>query len=121
MNYQGEYAHNQHHIIACHAYGSDGYIETYYAGKVWIRGTKRGWRGGENDDLYASGMRANVETFYQNITNGAYDNPTVEPSVNANLACILGQMAGQRNDRITWEQMLVEAQEIKPDLTGLKV
>jgi len=120
LNYQGEYIPNQHSVISCHAYGSEGHIETYYAGKVWIRGTKRGWRGGENEDLYASGMKTNVETFYQSIVNSVYDNPTVAPSVSANLACILGQMAAERKGKITWDQMLRQGPEIKPDLTGLK-
>lgn len=121
LNYQGEYIPNQYSVISCHAYGSEGHIETYYAGKVGIRGTKRGWRGGENKNLYASGMKANVETFYQSIVNGVYDNPTVEPGVNANLACILGQMAAEKKTRITWDEMLKTGPEIKPDLTGLKM
>jgi predicted dehydrogenase len=121
LNYQGEFLPNQHHQISCHAYGSEGYIEAYYAGKVGIRGNKRGWRGGENTDLYASGMKANVETFYKSIVNGVYENPTVEPSVNANLACILGQMAAQKKTQITWDEILKTGPEIKPNLTGLKI
>jgi predicted dehydrogenase len=120
MNYHGEYVRNTFSTISCHAYGNEGYIETTYGGKVWIRGNQKGYKGGTTEDIYRQGMERNVETFYKSITNGVYDNPTVEPSVNATLACILGEIAGKKNTKVTWDEMIKENKKIETNLSGLQ-
>ena len=50
---------------------------------------------------------------------GVYDNPTIEPSVNATLATILGREAARRRTKLTLDELLHENRRLEPDLTGL--
>ncbi len=122
MNHRGEHLRNRYGFSCnCNAYCTDGYLETGYSGNVKILGNKTGYRGGKVEGLYGAGAVENIATFHKSITNGIYDNPTVEPSVNSTLATILGRQAGTRNTKITWDQMIAENEKIPVDLTGLKV
>lgn len=125
LNHTGEHFRNlQSRIAHCDAYGQFGYIEARYSGKNWIRSEKKGfdggYKGGEKPDIYRWGARENIDTFHKSIVGGKCDNPTVEPSVNATLACILGREAGKKNGLVTWDELLRENRKIEPDLTGLK-
>ncbi len=71
-------------------------------------------------DLYPSGARRNIDTFHKCVTDGLYDNPTVEPSVNATLATILGREAAHRRTRLTLDELLRENRRLEADLTGLR-
>ena len=102
------------------AFGQDGHALTNYAGNVMVRGNKGGYRGGEVKNLYNNGIKRNLDTFCHSIVNGVHDNPTVEPSVNATLACILGREATKRNTRLTADELVKENRKIEVDLTGLK-
>jgi predicted dehydrogenase len=121
LNHLGEHIRNAHGFnCTCVAFGQDGYTETNYAGKVLIRGNKGGYRGGEVENLYVDGIKRNLDTFHHSIVNGIYDNPTVEPSVDATLTTILGREAARRNTKMTWDQMIRENRKLEVDLTGLK-
>lgn len=120
MNHRGEHIRNAHGFnCTCTAFGRDGHALTNYAGETMVRGNKGGYRGGETTDLYNSGIKRNLDTFHHSIVNGVYDNPTVEPSVNATLACILGREAARRNTKLTWDEPITENKKIEVDLTGL--
>ena len=119
-NYSGDQFRNYHGFdCGCNAYGWHSYLETRYGGKTWMRGDKWRYEGGETPDLYPRGATANIATFYKNITEGLFDNPTVEPATDANLAAILGRDAGMRGTEITWDAMIRENQSLAPDLSGL--
>jgi len=105
--------------IRCLVYGTEGIADTDYTGAVTIRG-KHPYEGGRMTNLYSSGTQRNIETFYNAITSGKYDNPTVIPSVRSNLTSILGRMAAYRDHEVTWNDMITECEMLKPDLTGLK-
>ncbi len=121
LNHRGEHLRNAHDFnCTCMAFGQDGHTLTNYAGDVMVRGNKGGYRGGEVENLYNSGIKRNLDTFHHSIVNGVYHNPTVEPSVNATLACILGREAAKRNTRLTWDELVKENKKIEVDLTGLK-
>ncbi len=121
QNHREEHLRNAHGFnCTCMAYGREGHTLTNYAGETMVRGNKGGYRGGEVKNLYNSGIKRNLDTFHQSIVNGVYDNPTVEPSVNATLTCILGREAARRNTQLTWDQMIRENKKIAVDLTGLK-
>ncbi len=125
INHTGESYRNLFSRIAhCDAYGEGGYLEARYSGKSWIRSEKKGfgggYRGGEKGDIYRFGPIQNIAAFHKTITEGVYDNPTVEPGVNANLACILGREAAAKNTMVTWDEMIKENKRIEPDLSGLK-
>lgn len=121
LNHRGEHIRNTHGFnCTCLAFGQEGYTETNYAGNVQIRGNKGGYRGGEVQNLYNNGIKRNLNTFHHSIVNGIYDNPTVEPSVDATLACILGREAAKRNTQLTWDELIRENRKVEVDLTGLK-
>ncbi len=121
QNHREEHLRNTHGFnCTCVAYGQEGHTLTNYAGETMIRGNKGGYRGGEVTDLYNSGIKRNLDTFHRSIVNGLYDNPTVEPSVNATLACILGREAAKRNTQLTWDELIRENKKVEIDLTGLK-
>ncbi len=105
--------------IRCLVYGTEGIADTDYTGAVTIRG-KHPFEGGRMTNLYTSGAQRNIESFYNAITSGKYDNPTVVPSVRSNLTSILGRTAAYRGREVTWSDLITECETLKPDLTGLK-
>jgi hypothetical protein len=71
-------------------------------------------------NLYPRGAEQNIDTFYKCVSNGIYDNPTVEPSVNATLTTILGREAAMRNTKLTWDEVIRGNKRLEVDLDGLK-
>lgn len=120
LNHRGEHLKNEHGFVCdCTAFGQHGYMETGYTGHVQVYGGKEPYEGGKVEDLYQQGAIRNIDAFHKNITAGVYDNPTLEPSINSNLAVILGREAAARNSMLTWEELLKENKPVKADLTGL--
>lgn len=122
-NHRGEHVPNLWPFTCnCTAYGHGAYFEGDYSGqtKTWVRGGKMAYRGGQIKGLYNSGIQANLDLFHKNITQRAYDNPTVEPSVNSTLACILGRDAAHAGRALTWADMMKADKRIEADLSGLK-
>lgn len=120
LNHRGEHLKNEHQFnCECIAYGQTGWLETGYSGQVKMYGGVEPYEGGQVLDLYQQGALRNIDTFHQSIMNRQYDNPTLEPSVNANLAVILGRDAALRNDSLTWEAMLKENKALTVNTNGL--
>jgi myo-inositol 2-dehydrogenase/D-chiro-inositol 1-dehydrogenase len=120
-NLYAEHTPNTHDWgIHCNALGSQGYLETMYAGKVWIRSNKRPFRGGECPQIYNDGIKRNLDTFDRCIRNNDYSNTTVAPSVNATLASILGREAAVRNTKLTMDELIAENKRLEVDYTGLR-
>jgi predicted dehydrogenase len=119
LNHRSEHVNNQAGCITCSAYGQGAFIETNYGGKTWLRGGPMAYKGGDVQNLYTEGAKRNIDTFHKSITQGLFDNPTVQPSVNSTLACILGREAARNNTRLTWDELLKANQRIDLDLTGL--
>ncbi len=71
-------------------------------------------------NLYVAGAERNIATFHTSVTDAVYDNPTVEPSINATLAAILGREAARCRTKVTLDEILRENRRLEPDLTGLK-
>ena len=105
--------------IRCLVYGSEGTADTDYTGAVTIHG-KRPYKGGRMTNLFTTGAQRNIESFYNAITSGKYDNPTIAPSVRSNLTSILGRTAAYRGREVAWNEMLTECEALRPDLTGLR-
>jgi len=120
LNHRGEHLRNKHpYRCECFAHCQDGNLETGYTGKVQISAMRGGYPGGQVEKLYTSGAERNIDTFHKSVVNGTYDNPTVEPAVNATLATILGRDAAKKNTMLTWEQMIKANEKMEVDLTGL--
>jgi myo-inositol 2-dehydrogenase / D-chiro-inositol 1-dehydrogenase len=100
-------------------FGSDGVLETSYGGNVMIRG-KNFYRGGSSPEIYQEGAVSNIATFRKNITEGKFENPTVEPSVRSNLLTILGRTAAYKGEKILWQDILKSTEKLDGKLDGLK-
>ena len=100
-------------------FGSEGVLETEYGGQVLIRG-KHFYRGGSSPGIYPEGAVANIKTFYESITGGKFDNPTVETSVRSNLITILGRTASYQNRMVTWDELLKSKEKLDANLKGVK-
>ncbi|MBN1845137.1 MAG: Gfo/Idh/MocA family oxidoreductase [Sedimentisphaerales bacterium] len=120
LNHRGEHLKNRSEFLcACYAQGDNGYLETHYNGRIRILANRGGYRGGEVQGLYPRGAAANIDRFHRCITEGIVDNPTIEPSVNATLAAILGRQAARTRTRVTWDQILQENHRLEVDYSGL--
>jgi predicted dehydrogenase len=100
-------------------FGSEGVLETSYGGKVMIRG-KNFYRGGESPGIYEDGAVSNIATFHKSITEGKFDNPTVEPSVRSTLLTILARTAAYTGEKAYWKDILKSTEKLDGKLDGLK-
>jgi hypothetical protein len=100
-------------------YGTEGDIETHYAGDVNIKG-KSPYEGGKCPGLYREGAVRNIATFYDNVTKGDYSNSTVAPSVRSNLTTILGRTAAYKGSEVTWDEVLQAGEKWELKTQGLK-
>ncbi|MHC4396043.1 MAG: Gfo/Idh/MocA family protein [Planctomycetota bacterium] len=111
--------HGSREGIRNRMFGTKGVLETEYGGKVFIRG-KKFYKGGDTSEIYPEGASNNIATFYEDVTNGKYDNPTVRPSVRSNLVTILGRTAAYENRQVRWDEIVKSDERMVPDLSGLK-
>jgi predicted dehydrogenase len=105
--------------ILCRMYGTAGTVDTHYAGEVSIKGATP-YAGGRDGTLYMTGAIRNISTFYDDITQGRFEHPTVPPAVRSNLTTILGRMAAYKLAEVSWDEMLRSEERFDPALTGLK-
>lgn len=106
--------------VSCQMYGTEGTIDTHYAGDVSIKGKNRNiYAGGRDGTLYSTGPSRNIATFYEQVTSGKHDYSTVAPSVRSNLTTILGRTAAYNRAEYTWDEMMQANETLDPELTGL--
>jgi len=105
--------------IMCRAYGATGTLDTHYGGEVRIHGD-RPYKGGKTSDIYKAGAVRNIADFHEQITQGRFENGTVQPSVRSNLTTILGRTASYQGTEVTWDEMMKAAAEMDLALKGLK-
>jgi predicted dehydrogenase len=108
-----------HDDILCRMYGAQGTLDTHYAGSVAIRGNVP-YEGGTSPDLYKEGAVRNIATFYDDVTQGRFSNPTTAPSVRSNLTTILGRTAAYKHAEVSWEELMKSKEKLDPKLHGLK-
>lgn len=75
---------------------------------------------GDVINLYEAGARRNIATFYDDVMQGRYENPTVRRAVDSCLTTILGREAGRRRNRLTMADLMKENRRIEVSLKGLK-
>lgn len=101
-------------------YGSKGALLSEYGGNVIIRGgADTFYRGGENRELYRTGISENMTTFHKAITEGDFTNSTLEPSLTSNLTSLLVRSAAYKGHAVTWQELLADKDVLTPDLKGL--
>ena len=76
-----------------------------YWGKASLRNGP-GEYSGQVANLYHDGIVRNIATFYENVTQGRSENPTVRRAVDSALACILGREAASRRIRLTMDDLI---------------
>jgi predicted dehydrogenase len=101
--------------LRARVYGANGTVDSAYEGDVRITGDNP-WPGGSTKGLYTSGTVGNVQDFHAAVTAGAELADTLTPSVESNLAAILGRMAAYSGRTVTWEEMLADRSRIDPKL-----
>ena len=107
--------------LSCRLYGPTANALVSYTRKA--RFHRRGQKPFEGNvvDLYPAGAKRNIASFYQNVTGGRFENPTVQRAVDGCLTCILGREAAFRGVRLTMDELLKENKRIELDLSGLRV
>jgi predicted dehydrogenase len=105
--------------ILCRMYGTEGTLDTHYAGEVSIRGNAP-YPGGRDGTMYAAGAVRNIATFHEDIIQRRWENPTVGPSVRSNLTTILGRTAAYKRAEVTWDELMKSEERLEPNLVGLK-
>jgi predicted dehydrogenase len=105
--------------IRCQMFGTEGAVDTHYAGDVSIKG-KANYPGGRDGMMYTTGAVRNISAFYDQVTSGRFDYSTVAPSVRSNLTTILGRTAAYKLTECTWDELMRSEERLDPHLDGLK-
>jgi predicted dehydrogenase len=105
--------------LDCRVYGTTGNAAISYWGKASLR-SGPGEYSGQVENLYQMGIVRNIATFYENVAQGRFENPTVRRAVDSALDCILGREAASRRIRLTMDDVIRENKRLAVDLTGLK-
>jgi predicted dehydrogenase len=102
--------------ICARAFGTEGSIDTHYAGQVRIGSNSGTYPGGESPNLYEDGAISNIKDFHASIVNGKPIDNTQE-SANSTMTSILGRMAAYTGKDMTWDEMLKTNEKLDPKLT----
>jgi len=102
------------------AFGDLATAQISYRGKSFLRGGPKHFGGGQVVSLYDQGAIRNIATFYRNIVEGRFDNPTVQQAADDALTAVLGREASARRGCLTMDELIAENKELEFDLSGLK-
>ena len=105
--------------LSCRVSSPTGNALINYWGKSQLHSADDAFAG-TVENLYEAGAVRNIATFYKTVTQGHFENDTVQRSVDGALACILGREAAARRVRLTMDELLNENKKLEVDLTGLK-
>lgn len=105
--------------LSCRLYGQTGNALLNYWEKATFRSAEDSFSGAV-ENLYEAGVVWNIASFYRAVTEGDFTNATVPRGVDGALTCILGRIAGERQQRVTMDQILKENTRLAVDLSGLK-
>jgi myo-inositol 2-dehydrogenase/D-chiro-inositol 1-dehydrogenase len=96
-------------------YGARGTVDSAYDGDVRLTGDVP-WPGGSTKGLYTSGTIGNIQDFHAAVTAGQALPDTLTPSLESNLAAILGRKAAYLGRTVTWDEMMKDRERIDPRL-----
>jgi hypothetical protein len=107
--------------LSCTVHGQLGHGMVQYEHSAHVH--RRGGKSftGHISNLYEAGAQRNIASFYQDVTGGNFQNPTVRRAVDGCLTCLLGREAALRHARLTMDEMLKENRRVEMDVRGLKV
>jgi len=107
-------------VLDCHVYGTTGNAVISYWAEAFLHGNHPQDYRGQVKNLYQDGIIRNIATFYENVTGGRFENPTVRRAVDGVLTSVLGRVAASRRVRLSLDELLKESERLEVDLTGLK-
>ena len=112
-------------------FGTEGIAEAHYTGGVFIKsenpwdsGVVRGSRETVSPEEWAAGaFKSSLDdadpnkqkAFINSITSGKYINEAESGAIST-LTAILGRMASERGEKVTWDEMLASNEHIDPQL-----
>ena len=105
--------------LCAQVYGRTGSGAVSYGGKAEYRCADDAFVGPVTD-LYGAGVKRNIATFYRNIVDNDFSNPTVPRAVDSTLTAILGRDAAESRARMTMDELIKIGKLREIDLTGLK-
>jgi predicted dehydrogenase len=100
--------------IFSNIYGSNGTIFAQYNGALSIAGDKP-WKGVEKDETMRS-TAENVKLFSEAVRSGKVVN-NASVSAESTYTAILGRMAAEREQILTWDEMLRVNERLDPKLS----
>ena len=106
--------------LSASLFGMAASAHIQYGGKVFVRGGDKHYVG-EVGAVFNEGVERNIAQFYRNITEGHFENATVQRAVDGTLTAILGREAAARRRYLTMEELLKENKSLEVNLAGLKV
>ena len=101
-------------------FGMEASAHVVYGGKAYIRGGKQSYSSTVSTGVYTEGAQRNIATFHRSITEGHFENSTVQRAVDGHLMCILGREAAARKKYMTMEELVQENKRLDVNLRGLR-
>jgi predicted dehydrogenase len=119
-NHGGKHLNNQQPFeVAVIAQGTTGFAQVTYGGKATLRSRENAYSG-DVANVYEAGAIRNIAAFYQQVTEGKFENLTVPRAVDGVLTTILCREATMRRVRLTMAELLKENKRIEVNVKGLK-
>jgi predicted dehydrogenase len=103
------------------AYGDKATALVSYRGKSYLRGGPKHYGGGNVESLYDQGAIRNIATFYRNIVESRFENPTAQQAGDDALTAVLGREAATRRRPLTMDELIKENRALPFDLSGLRL
>jgi len=100
-------------------FGTTGTTHVQYGGKVYLKAGAKTYVD-KVGNVFDEGVERNIATFYRNITEGHFENGTVQRAVDGHLTAILGREAAARRSYMTMDELIKENKRLTVDLSGLK-
>ena len=120
--HEGRHLANQHDtrgFCGCEIHGEKGTAGLSYSAQATLLNADTAYKE-DVVNLYEAGARRSIAQFYQHVTEGRTDNPTVRHAVDSALTTILGREAARRRVYLTMERLIKENQRLEINLKGLK-
>jgi predicted dehydrogenase len=105
--------------LSAKIFGMKATAHIQYAGKVYVRGGDKHYVGNVGN-VFNEGVERNIASFYTNITENHFENPTVQRAVDGHLTAILGREAAARRKYLTMDELVKENKKLVVNLEGLK-
>ena len=105
--------------LSASVFGMSATAHIGYGGKVYIRGSEKHYVK-TIGSLYNDGVKCNIADFYRNITQGNYENATVQRAVDGTLTAILGREAAGRRCYLSMDDLIKENKKLEVSLEGMK-